>query len=116
MNWKKRDKIIEAIYKNEPLFIKDTGVKVSVDYFGTDTDKFGSFGKKPTAVDKCQISFETAPTMKALKACTSYHIKKNSHTKKIELDAQIEIDKLSILPYESKAAKILYKQKTNSKE
>ena len=108
-----RDKIIEAMYKNEPLYIKGTGVKVSVDYFGTDSaDRLGftSRRKNLDEYSKCHIQFESAPNMKALKMCNVFHIKKNSHSKTMELDAHINISNLSLTPYETKAAKVLYEQ------
>lgn len=118
MNWRYRDKIIEAIYKNEPLYIKSTGVKVFVDYFGTDSrntlDRYNSSRKKQLdEYSRCHIVFESAPNMKALKSCLTFHIKRNSHSKTIEVNAEIGISNLSLTPYETKAAKVLYeKQKT----
>jgi hypothetical protein len=113
MNWRTRDKIIEAMYKNEPLYIRDTGVKVSVDYFGTDTrDSLGFSGRKKDfdEYSKCHIQFDSPPNMKALKMCKTFHIKKNSHSNTMELDAHIDISKLSLTPYETKAARVLYEQ------
>lgn len=31
MNWRQRDRIIEAMFRNEPLYIRDTSVAVTVE-------------------------------------------------------------------------------------
>lgn len=120
MNWRERDRIIEAMYRNEPLFIRDTGVAVAVDYFGTDTRLSGGRDSwtKAKAVDEfslVKIEFQSPPTLKALKKCDRFHIKRNSHSKTMELDAEIDIKNLSLTPYESKAAKVLYENKNAKK-
>lgn len=116
MNWRQRDRIIEAMFKNEPLYIRDTGVAVAVEYFGTDTRLGGNSNTQWTKkknIDEfslVKIEFQSAPTLKALKMCNRFHIKRNSHSKTMELDAEIDIKNLSITPYETNAAKVLYEQ------
>jgi hypothetical protein len=109
MNWRLRDKIIEAICTDKPLYIKDTGIKVEVDYFGTDIDRFRSRGKPP--IEEVRVTMVNTPTAKALKLFKEWHIKKNSHSKTMELDGVIELKNLSLTPFESKGAKILYAKK-----
>ncbi len=113
MNWRLRDKIIEAMFHNKDLYIKNTGVKVSVDYFGSDLndDNWGRGRSKKSPFTHVKIEFMSPPTIKALKLCRKYHIKKNSHSKTMELDAEIEIDQLSLVPYEGKAANLVYEVK-----
>ncbi len=111
-----RDKLIEAMFRNETLYIKDTGVKVSIDYFGSDLSRDSGFRTSRTVRDYLvKVEFETAPSMKALKLCTKYHIKKNSHTKKMEMDAEVELDNLSLYPFETKGAKLLYGKEKDKK-
>lgn len=89
LNWRLRDKIIAAIFTGQSLFIKNTGVKVSVDHFGDDS--FSSYSRNKYKVDTCKITFETVPNSKALKLVNSYSITKNSHTKTMDSDAYIYI-------------------------
>jgi hypothetical protein len=109
MNYRTKNKIIEAICKGKTLFIKDTGIAVAVTYFGSDADEF-RVGRN----DKnryCHIEFISPPTMSSLTKFKNYHIKKNSHSGKMELDGTIDISNLSLTPYESKAGKLLYGKK-----
>ena len=117
MKWRERDKLIESMFNNSPLFIKDTGVQVSVDYFSTDQDRDNNWGRRKAIKDepRCKVNFETSPTMKALKLCCKFHIKRNSHSKVMEIDAEIKLDKLSTTPFESNAAKVLYEKEKKSK-
>jgi hypothetical protein len=109
MNYKTQNKIIEAICKGKNLFIKNTGIVVLVDYYGTDLLEFRRRG--PDRRQFCNIEFLTTPTTKALKLLEKFHIKKNSHSKTMELDGVINLDLLSLSPYESKAGKLLYDKK-----
>lgn len=111
-----RDKLIEAMFNNETLYVKDTGVKVSIDYFGSDlkSEIFGRSNSKNRDYP-VKVEFVTPPSIKALKMCNKYHIKKNSHTKQMELDAEIELDNLSLYPFETEGAKVLYGKQKNKK-
>jgi hypothetical protein len=116
MNYKAKNKIVEAICKDTPLFVKGTGVRVKVDYFGTDLDEFRvSLGRKQSKAKDvrlfCNVEFVGSPTPKALKLFQRYHIKRNSVSDKMELDGVIDIENLSTTPYDSKAAKVLYEKK-----
>lgn len=124
MNWRQRDRIIEAIFRNEPLYIRDTGVAVAVEYFGSDTrlgssntpwTKSKKVSKKVDEFSLVKIEFQSVPTIKALKLCNRFHIKRNSHSKTMELEAEIDIKNLSITPYETNAAKVLYEQAKTKK-
>lgn len=114
MNWRTRDKIIQAICKGEFLYIKDTGIKVSVDYYGSDIDG-GLFGVRNSnhrrADYPCHIIFSQAPTKKALTLCNKFHIKRNSVSNSMEIDGVISLENLSLTPYETKGAKLLYEKK-----
>lgn len=105
LNWRLRDKIIQAIFKGQNLFIKNTGVKISVEHFGND----GEFwGRDPKNSDICKIVFESVPTGKALKLVRDYSIHKNSHTNSINSCANIDLYNLSLIPFETASAKLLY--------
>lgn len=106
MNWRVRNKLIEQICLGNTLFIKDTGVRVFVDYFGSDFD-----GLRSSRFDLCKVIFHDKPTHKALKQMRRFHIRRNSHSKAVDVDGEITIDKLSLTPYESKGAKVLYEKK-----
>lgn len=118
MNWRIKDKIIEAICKGETLYIKDTGIAVIVDYFGTDIrENNWSYknNKRKKEHEPCKVDFIGIPNKKALSLCEKYHIKRNSHSKTMELEGVIKIDKLSLTPFEGKAAKVLYEKVKKSK-
>lgn len=108
MNWRKRDKLIEAMVNNKDLYIVNTGVKISVEYFGS-SDNRDYRGRIITAPVK--IEFLTSPTSKALKLCKNFQIRKNGMTKKMELAAEIDLNNLSLTPYEGKIAKLVYTDK-----
>jgi hypothetical protein len=115
MNWRYRDKLIAAICNGDHLYIRDTGIRVSVDYFGTDiADNSWRGSKSKRSDDPCNIEFVDKPTHKALQKLIKYHIKRNSHSKTMELDGTIHLRELSLTPYESKGAKILYEKKQKS--
>jgi hypothetical protein len=105
MNPKTKDKIIDAICRGDILYIRDTGIRVQVDYFGTDAFVFAETRDKRF---NCHIEFIDTPTAKCLRLCEKFDVKKNSHTNKMELNGLININKLSLKPYESKAGKLLY--------
>ena len=109
MNYRTKNKIIEAICKGKTLFIKDTGIAVCIEYFGTDIDEFRN-GRNDRK-QYCQVEFISSPTVTSLTKFKSYHIKKNSHSGKMELNGTIDITNLSLVPYESKAGKLLYGKK-----
>lgn len=108
MKPKEKDRIIEAICKGTSLYVKGTGIEVSVVYFGTDSHTFNSEKSKVT---KCSIEFIGIPTASTLKLFVSYHIKKNSHSNLMELEGTIDIANLSLTPFETKAGKLLYDKK-----
>ena len=107
LNWRLRDKIIHAIFKGQSLFIKNTGVKVTVEHFGDDNDEWGDSRHKR---DSCKIVFESAPTTKALKLVNNYTMHKNCHTNLVETNANIDLYNLSLIPFETASAKILYEK------
>ena len=111
MNWRIRDKLIHAICKGEALYIKNTGTKVAVDYYGFDIDG-GLLGRRSSNNKRtdypCHIVFLSVPTKKALTLCDKFHIKRNSITHNMEVDGTISLENLSLTPFESKGAKLLY--------
>jgi len=107
LNWKLRDKIISAIFKGSYLFIKNTGVKVSVEEFGDNAD---DYGRNEYRKDSCKIIFETSPTTKALKLVNHYNIHKNSHTNVVSTSANIDLYNLSLSPFETSSARLLYEK------
>lgn len=110
MNWRKKDKLIEAMFKNIPLYIINTGVQIEVDYFGSELEHSTFRNNNPNKFHICKIEFITTPTIKSLKLCKQYHIKKNSSSNKMEFDAEISLDNLSLFPFEGKAAELIYKK------
>ena len=103
-----REKVIKFILENKTLYIKNTGVPVEVTYFGTDSF-FGSH--RSSQLPLCAIEVQPSKgSLKAIKLMHKYHIKKNSHDKKIELEGYISIDNLSTIPFENKTSKILFKK------
>lgn len=105
LNWRLRDKIIQAIFKGQNLFIKNTGVKISVEHFGNDGDFWPRSRERR---DTCKIVFESVPTGKALKLVNDYSIHKNSHTNSVNSCANIDLYNLSLIPFETASAKLLY--------
>lgn len=108
MNYITKNKLIEQICRGKPVFIKDTGVAVEVDYFGTDLYEFRNRDSKELF---CNVNIIGIPTTKALHLFEKFHIKKNSHTNNMELDGTIKLSNLSLSPYETKAGKVLYEKK-----
>mgnify|MGYP001567576444 CR=1 FL=1 len=104
LNWRLRDKLIHAIFKGQSLFVKNTGVKVSVEHFGDNDDWTTNSYRK----DSCKIVFETVPTSKALRLVNNYSIHKNCHSNTVETNANISLHNLSLSPFETPSAKLLY--------
>lgn len=107
LNWRLRDKIIEAIFKGQTLFIKNTGVKVSVENFGDDVD---DYIRNKYRRDSCKITFESTPTSKALKLVNNYSIHKHSNT--VSTNANIDLYNLSLTPFETPSARLLYEKQS----
>ena len=108
-------KVLEQILKVEPVYVKDTGIKVLV----TDID----FHEGQTNITG-RIKFLDIPTKKVLLKCHQVNIDVRENTPirslgsppspqpptyDVAVNAIIFIDRLSVTPYETKAAKILYK-------
>jgi hypothetical protein len=104
-----RNKLLQAICKGDILFIKDTGVKVKVEYFGSDLSDYRTRNRDKR--EFCNIELLDSVTTKAIKLFHKYDIKRNNTTGKMELDAVIDIKNLSLTPYESKAGKLLYEKR-----
>lgn len=105
MNYREKNKIIEQICKGKSLFIKDTGITVEVEYFGSDMREFNRNEKEELF---CQVTLTGIPTNKALSFFEKFNIKRNSVSNEMELDGVIKLTNLSITPFETKAAKVLY--------
>lgn len=103
LNWRLRDRIINAIFKGNSLFIKNTGVKVSVEQFGEDVDDW-TYNKRRR--DTCKIVFETTPNSKALRLLRNYSISK--HNNVVSTNATIDLYNLSLSPFETSSARLLY--------
>lgn len=108
MNYKLKNKIIESIIKCQPLYIKDTGVKVKVTYYGSDLREFGT--RSRNALQYCNIDFLTSPTTKALKMLVSVHVREANKSDTMDCIGTILLDNLSLTPYDTKAAKLLFKK------
>lgn len=104
-------RIMELVLKGELVYIKDTGIKVLV------TDFNYHRGSKKNFI--VQIRFEDVPNKKSIEQCDSFHVRCNrglstlggvNHVSSANIDAHIAFNQLSDIPYESKAAKTLYKK------
>ena len=107
-------RVMENILKAEPVYIKESGIKVVV----TDIDHH-----KGAKAIFCKIDFIDVPSKKVLLKCENFSIdvrdvslpvSLNSPAPakqyKISSNAVINMDHLSTTPYETKAARILYKK------
>lgn len=112
MNYRVKNKIIDAICKGKNLFIKDTGIEVMVEYLGTDLQELRVRGRSVGSKDfHCSVLFVTPPTVGVLKLFKKYDIIRNSHSQTVEAKGNISIEHLSLIPYEGKAGKLLYGKK-----
>lgn len=117
MNWRVRDKILETLFEGKEVYIKDTGVKITLDYFGSDLERNNYFVSSPSkkrAKEEiaCKVNFVSKPTLKALKKCKSFHVRQNSHLRVVEIEGIIEVKELSLYPFETNSAKVLFKKQT----
>lgn len=110
---------MDLVIKGENVYIKDTGVSVLV------TDMNVHKGNRTMQV---QIRFEQVPTRKAIAKCQHFHVRVHKNNRgpavlggstpanqtiappDVNIDAHIEFKHLSDIPYESKAARTLYKR------
>lgn len=105
--------ILDKVLKAEPVYIKGTGIRVLI----TDID----FHKGQKSVSG-RVKFLDTPTKKALMKCEQCNIDVREDgrplgapspvppTYNVAVNSVIDLDNLSVTPYETKAAKILYKK------
>ena len=105
--------ILDKVLKAEPVYVKGTGIRVMI----TDID----FHKGQRSVHG-RVKFLGTPTKKALMKCEQCNIDIREDgrplgapaptppTYNISVQSVIDLDNLSVTPYETKAAKILYKK------
>ena len=105
MNYRTKDKIIEALITSKEVYLKNTGISVGLDFM--ESDRFSKL--KNTSY--CTIYCLTTPTSSALKLFNTFHISKNRISNIVECCGCIEIKNLSLVPYESRAGKLLYSKK-----
>jgi len=103
--------VMEMVLKGEIVYIKNTGVRVFVQDINYHRGQ-----KKDFSV---QIRFEDTPSKKAIELCENFHVRANrgpnslnssSVYSNVTVDAHIKFTCLSAIPYETKAAKTLYKK------
>ena len=103
--------VIEAILTGKPIFVKNTGIKVSI--IKLEKVNRNRYYKMKTAT--CDINFEQTPTYKALSTCENYSLRDEmvtlGGTKKLNIRASIKIMNLSHRPFETKSSKALYDPK-----
>lgn len=110
---------MDLVIKGENVYIKDTGISVLV------TDMNVHKGNRSMSV---QIRFEQVPSRKAIAKCHHFHVRVHRNNRSpsvlggppqstqpnspadVSIDANIEFKHLSDIPYESKAARTLYKR------
>lgn len=103
--------VMEMILKGEIVYIKNTGVKVFVQDINYHKGQRKDF--------TVQIRFEDVPTKKSIEMCENFHVRANRgpntlgssvNYSSVSIDAHIKFTALSAIPYETKAAKTLYKK------
>lgn len=111
---------MELVIKGEPVYVKDTGIRVIVLDFNWTRHR----SHKGMLV---QIHFEDIPSRNAILKCDTFHVRghrarpcnglggqivqpSNPTPASVDMEAHIKFDDLSDIPYESKAAKTLYKK------
>lgn len=125
---------MDAILKAEPLFVIGTGTKVlvtNIEYYqGQDDDRLTKKNREDVLA---RIKFVDIPDKKTIMKCEQFTVNVRetpqvSHNTistnsspgqvvvtqpsgyRVDVDSVISIDNLSTTPYETKAAKILYKK------
>lgn len=116
MNWRQKDKLIEAIFNNKPIYIKNTGVRVNIEYYGSDNES-PFLGRSSSRKNEniVKINFETTPNNKALKLCKNFNILRNGHHNRSEAQGNISLVNLSLVPFEGAAAKLIYEKEKKVK-
>lgn len=113
-------RVLDLVLKGETVYIKNTGISVFV--YNFDWHK----GTSRSQQFLVQIQFETAPSKEAIELCDHVRVRCDRHQLKntlgnnsssipagpvhVDVEAHISIDQLSDLPYETKAARTLYKK------
>lgn len=108
-------RVMEHVLKGERVYVKNTGVAVLVTDFNHHRHQ-----KKNFIV---QIRFEDVPNKKSIELCDSFHVRVHKNGPRntlggagcpvvtdVTVDAQIALNLLSDLPYNTKAGKTLYKK------
>jgi len=105
------NKILQALFLGEPVYIKNTGVQVELDYMGKDIHRFSDDRNiKKSLFEIVKIDFVSVPNIEALKLLENFDVLKNSVSKKVSGSGIIKLENLSLQPYESEAANVLFKK------
>ena len=116
--------IMDNILKAEPLYIMGTGTKVMVTnieyYQGQDDGRLSKHNKEDVLAS---IKFIDPPDKKTIMKCEQFTVNVREQngpsvvngpppitTHRVDINSVIKIENLSTTPYETKAAKILYKK------
>lgn len=112
-------RVLDLVLKGESVYIKNTGISVFV--YNFDWHK----GSSRSSQFLVQIQFDDAPSKAAIELCDHVRIRSDRRQLKntlgnnppvpsgpvhVDVEAHISIDQLSDLPYETKAARTLYKK------
>lgn len=115
MNYHAKRKIVDAICRDETLFIKNTGVSVKIlEYCSPDRSDY-SGRRLRKVLELCNVQFLKPANKKSLSLCNKFTICRDSNSNKLEVTADVEIKNLSLYPYESKGAKVLYDKTKKNK-
>lgn len=104
------NKILQALFLGEPVYIKNTGVQVELDYMGKDIHRFRETQNERNVFEVVKVNFITVPNIKALKLLEYFDVLKNSVSNQVTGSGLVKLNNLSLQPYEGETAKILFKK------
>lgn len=110
-----RDRILNAILAQQPLYIKDTGVLLDLEKFTEDL-RYGILEDRFFI----KVRTKSTPNMACIEKFLEYRIESGLNTlghsntsPPLTISGQIKFEELSTEPYETEAAKILYNKASN---
>lgn len=112
---KQRTIILNAVLQGLPVFLKNTGVELDVEQFRED---IFTYSKNPNNKFHIRVKTKTSITVECLDNFISYDISlgrnrlgNNGNTEPITVSGSVLFTSLSINPFDTDAAKILYKRR-----
>lgn len=115
MNYRTREKILNAMCSDDTLYVRDTGVAVKIEEYTSDQEiveiPLIRKNSKKKRSEMCTVVFQGTPNKKCIDLSIDFSIYRNGTTQKLEFKADIELKNLSVYPFESRGAKLLYDRK-----